>query len=435
MPIDSSIYGNIQPYHAPDQLNQLAKVMQIQGAQRENQLGQLKMDEYQRGLADTNALNTLYQGALGADGKIDRNALYTGAAKSGLGSKIPALQKGFMEADKGQAEVDEKTFKLAKERHDIFKSTLGALANEPGLSKDLVIQAGQSLVQQGILPAELFQKSMASMPDDPMQLRQRLIQGVKSQMTPEQMFTVFAPKPEKMDNGQQISFRDTNPNSPTYGQETAGGVVQKVTTPDAVLSASTSTENNKRSVSASLANAAATREVAGATRDAANVQTGFQNEQGLRKEFEGLPEVKSYKQAYPAYAAIKDAASRSTPQSDINIVYGIAKLYDPNSVVREGEYATVANSPAIPERIKGYAQYIAGGGKLSAETKRQILAEAESRIQSYEAEHNKARASYEGIAKRRGIDPANVFQATGDVPMGGQSPSKPTAKKPIVTNW
>jgi len=177
--------------------------------------------------------------------------------------------------------------------------------------------------------------------------------------------------------------------------------------------------DNKASVGASFANAAATREAAqtqaNATREAATNQTGFQNESGLRKEFEGLPEIKNYKQAYPAFAAIKDAAGRNTPQADINIVYGIAKLYDPTSVVREGEYATVANSPNIPEKIKGYAQYLAGGGRLSPETKAQILAEAQGRLGTYEAEAGKARSSYDAIARRRGIDPANVFQGMGDM--------------------
>lgn len=177
--------------------------------------------------------------------------------------------------------------------------------------------------------------------------------------------------------------------------------------------------DNKASVSASLTNAAATRDVAQATRDAARIQTQFGNEAGLRKEFEGLPEVKAYKQAFPAYAAIKDAASRNTTASDINIVYGIAKLYDPTSVVREGEYATVANSPNIPEKIKGYAQYLAGGGKLTAQVKAGLVAEAEGRIKTYEAEAVKARSTYEGIAKAQGIRPESVFPAMGALQTGG----------------
>jgi len=142
-------------------------------------------------------------------------------------------------------------------------------------------------------------------------------------------------------------------------------------------------------------------------------------ETALRKEFETLPEVKSYKQAFPSYSGILDASKRSTPMADINMVYGLAKLYDPNSVVREGEYATVANSPNIPERVKGWAQYLSGGGKLTEQVKRQIVAEAQGRIRSYEAEAAKARDSFSGIVKRNGLNPDNVFTSFGNI---GASP-------------
>lgn len=132
----------------------------------------------------------------------------------------------------------------------------------------------------------------------------------------------------------------------------------------------------------------------------------------LRKEFDDLPEVKNYKQALPAYSAIVDATKRNTPQADINLVYGIAKLYDPTSVVREGEYNTVANSPNIPDRIKGYAQYLAGGGKLTPAVKQQILQEATGRINSYEGEYVATRNNYSDIAQRSGADPSLLFPSS-----------------------
>jgi len=141
---------------------------------------------------------------------------------------------------------------------------------------------------------------------------------------------------------------------------------------------------------------------------------------GLRKEFDDLPEVKNYKLAKTAYKSIEDASKRNTTASDINIVYGIAKLYDPTSVVREGEYATVANSPNIPEKVKGLAQYLSNGGRLTPQTKKDILAEAQSRISAYENEYLPQRKNYEDIAKNSGADPKLVF------------PSDFTSAKPTV---
>ncbi|MNY18362.1 hypothetical protein D3C86_1517390 [compost metagenome] len=128
----------------------------------------------------------------------------------------------------------------------------------------------------------------------------------------------------------------------------------------------------------------------------------------IRKEFESLPEVKNYKQAVPSYRGIEDAVKRSTPMSDINIVYGIAKLYDPNSVVREGEYATVANAPGMPERVKGWVQYVAGNGKLTDEVKNQILTEAKSRMTTFDNEYGAARDRYSEIARKSSADPSLV---------------------------
>lgn len=224
-------------------VNNLAKFMQLQGLQQEGQMRGMQMQDAMDARATKNKLAELYAASMGPDGQIDRNKLYQGAAQRGLGSQIPGLQKQFADADeqqgkvsKAKAETDEKLYKVASDRYSTFKKTLGALYQRPDLNKDLVVQAGQELVSAGIIPAEMYQASIASMPDDPNQLRQRLREGVAAQMTPEQMFTVFAPKAEKIDNGQTIGFRDMNPNSPTYGQNTGGAAVQKQQTPDSVAS-------------------------------------------------------------------------------------------------------------------------------------------------------------------------------------------------------
>src|SRR3972149_932895 len=69
-------------------------------------MGGMRMDEYTRGVAETNKLNQLYSGALGSDGKVDRLKVLSGAASGGLGSKIPGLQKGWADQDKAQGDVD-----------------------------------------------------------------------------------------------------------------------------------------------------------------------------------------------------------------------------------------------------------------------------------------------------------------------------------------
>ena len=141
-------------------------------------------------------------------------------------------------------------------------------------------------------------------------------------------------------------------------------------------------------------------------------------ETSYRKEFNSLPEVANYKMALPAFKAVESAAARDNAQADINLIYGLAKLYDPTSVVREGEYATIANSQSIPEWLKGQAQRLGGGGRLTPQTKSQILTEARARMQTHTDMYGQALDSYEGVIRRQGLDPQNVFIGFDKKPKG-----------------
>jgi hypothetical protein len=417
MGLDSSIAMGYQPIKLDNPMNSLAQLMQLDQAKNQNKLAELQFQQHQQAQNDTNSLNALYAGAMGADGKIDRAKLLQGAASQNLGSKIPGLQKGFLETDEAQGKVDKQKVDLVDAKLKQSRQFLDGvttpeqyIAWHEGNHSDPVL--GPMLASRGVTAD---------------QARAQIAQALQTPGGFESLLKKSALGLEKF----------TELNKPSYHEQRTGDKTTLLATPGlggAPTTVSSATINqsadNKASVGASMANAAATREVAKATRDAANIQTGFANEQGLRKEFEGLPEVKNYKQAYPAFAAIKDATGRNTTQSDINIVYGLAKLYDPTSVVREGEYATVANSPNIPEKVKGYAQYLAGGGRLSPETKKQILAEAQGRIGTYESEAKKAKTSYEGIAKKRGMEPSSVFAGMGDMVDG--SSTKPNDGGKVV---
>jgi hypothetical protein len=401
IPPERSMQDYLDEYDARDQ-----RAMQ-------NKLNSLMLQDKQRGLEEANQLRALYA-------QPDFNP----ATPEGVQRVMRVSPTQGIALQKGQLEADEKRSKIDKERAETldrslttFRSfvpnvqttddvaayvramyehpTLGPLARQFGPVEN-VIASNQKLFATD---PKKWMTSSAGLTG------QQIVDALKG-------------------TRQNVNLGDVNQGSTVdiYGQVVPGSV----TTSPIGQSA-----DNRATVGASIANATAAREQAAATRDAANtqaaatrdaanIQNGFQNETALRKEFEGLSEVKNYKQAYPAFAAVKDAASRNTPQSDINIIYGIAKLYDPTSVVREGEYATVANSPNIPERIKGYAQFLQGGGRLSKATKEQLVQEAQGRLGTYKAEVDKARGSYEQIAKRRNIDPASVFQDMGDV---GAQPS------------
>ena len=128
---------------------------------------------------------------------------------------------------------------------------------------------------------------------------------------------------------------------------------------------------------------------------------------GIRKEFNALPEVKNYRSVVPVIESARKASD--TPQGDLALVYAVGKALDPNSVVREGEMALVLKSGSLMERIVGSTRMNFGKGRLTPEMRTKLLGMLDQRANEYKTQHDAARQTYEGIAKERGYDPSQIF--------------------------
>jgi hypothetical protein len=423
MPINPLIPMSVNPLQIqqPDPnsgMNALARMMQVGGMMDEQKMNALKFQELQRGVTENNSVNEAWRSAVGADGTIDRPKLFNSLATGGLGSRIPAVQKQILEADKARFD----TQKAAFEGYKNFQLTLGSHANNPNLTKQEVLGSVGALVQSGSFDGPTAEKLVANLPDDPQQLRASLLQLLKSQLAPEQMLTIFAPKPTEVDNGQQKFFRDTNPNSPTYGQVTAGAPVQKVMSPGEVAS-------DQRTRSEGALNRGVTQRGQDLTNqrsiDQNNIQSGHRTQQGvieLRKEFNALPEVKNFKEVLPIIQSVQRAPD--TPAGDIDLIYGVGKIMDPNSVVREGEMTLVIKSGSPAQRLQGYVSYVQGGGRLSPGQRQELMAVMESRVQGLKSNYDAARATFETAADRQGLPKDQIF-----IDNSGP-PQKPTPQGP-----
>lgn len=121
MPVDASIalQGRLPEFENP--LNQLAKFSQVQAYQKQNKLAEMAMAAKEREAAQETAYNAAYKSAVGPDGKINTNSLYSALATSGAGSKIPDLQKTFADRDKSVSDAE-----LAQYNAGIKKAEWGA---------------------------------------------------------------------------------------------------------------------------------------------------------------------------------------------------------------------------------------------------------------------------------------------------------------------
>lgn len=122
MPINPNIALAVKGIELQDPLAQYGKVAAIQGAQQQNQLAQLQMQQVQREQESTNALNRAYAEAYNPQtGEVDVNKLRGSLSTGGFGSKLPGIEKGLSELQtartaqqKGQVELLDSKLKQSR---------------------------------------------------------------------------------------------------------------------------------------------------------------------------------------------------------------------------------------------------------------------------------------------------------------------------------
>lgn len=117
--------------------------------------------------------------------------------------------------------------------------------------------------------------------------------------------------------------------------------------------------------------------------------------QTIAGQFDNEQAVKNYQTSAEAIDAIKNAGV--TPTDDISRIYAFAKVMDPNSVVREGEYKTVQDySTAVLERVGLKAKRVFDNqGFLTTEARNFMLKTLENRLAS-------SRKAYDNIYSEYG---------------------------------
>lgn len=136
---------------------------------------------------------------------------------------------------------------------------------------------------------------------------------------------------------------------------------------------------------------------------------------GLRKEIHGLASYKNVASAAPVYNSMLDAAPRDDRASDVNLIYGMAKLMDPGSVVRESEMTVAQAIATLPDQIKNTVQsQMTSRGRLSQDVREGIMREAFSRMTAYKSMYDQDAGQYRGIIGRRGMNEADVMPSFPD---------------------
>jgi hypothetical protein len=155
------------------------------------------------------------------------------------------------------------------------------------------------------------------------------------------------------------------------------------------------------------------------------------NVAGLRKEVQNLASYKAYQTSFPLYNSMLKSVDTDSRASDLNFVYSLATIFDPTSVVREADAVMINKTASLPAQVEGAINALNGGASLNAATRRALLAEAHSRISSYQENFDQDTKQYHKIAKKYDIDPNDIiptFKPLPGVPAAAATPADAAAE-------
>ena len=122
---------------------------------------------------------------------------------------------------------------------------------------------------------------------------------------------------------------------------------------------------------------------------------------GLRKEFNGLPEVKAYKEASIAYQKLEQAAQDASAAGDIALIFNFMKTLDPGSTVREGEFATASNAGGVDSTILNAYNKAVDGTRLTPEQRTSFVAQGRRAFAAHKTAYDAAAGRYGALAGER----------------------------------
>ena len=135
----------------------------------------------------------------------------------------------------------------------------------------------------------------------------------------------------------------------------------------------------------------------------------FEQESKLRTEFNSLQSVKDFAIRNSALGAIEASAQDPTAAGDISLIFAYMKMLDPNSVVREGEFATAQSAGSVPQTLWSKYNQALTGERLAPEVRNDFVNRANKLYTRASEDFGKVYTRYEDIAKANNLDPTRAL--------------------------
>lgn len=156
-------------------------------------------------------------------------------------------------------------------------------------------------------------------------------------------------------------------------------------------------------------------------------QRRFQREQSLAQDFRSEQAIKDASGIAGAVATINGALANPSPQGDLAAIYALVKLYDPGSVVREGEISLTQSAASLPEQVRRLYAGWNTGKKLTPQMKEDMASVAANIVAERQTQIAPILQRYGQQARRWGADSAYVAPNPLGNTSGAASPAAAAA--------
>lgn len=130
--------------------------------------------------------------------------------------------------------------------------------------------------------------------------------------------------------------------------------------------------------------------------------------EGLRKELMGNQVTKDMLLLATARQKMEKAYSSPGAASDLSLVYGLMRMMDPGSTVREGEFATAENASGVPSKILNIYNRVMKGERLHDTVRADFMNQANTLYSGQLERYEPLASQFGDLAERSGVPRGDV---------------------------
>jgi hypothetical protein len=133
----------------------------------------------------------------------------------------------------------------------------------------------------------------------------------------------------------------------------------------------------------------------------------FEREKQLRGEFTKASD--QFADTAQSFKRVVDSAKNPSPAGDIALIFNYMKMLDPNSTVREGEFATAQQAGSIPSQIISAYNRAVSGERLADGMRQDFVQRASQLYMGQETQQDQREDEYRRLAQIYKANPEAVI--------------------------